>query len=411
MELQSKVAANRPRLLVLAPRFPYVALAGGTLVLLNILKALPDWDLTLLSLCNTQEEMEYEPCDGLFREIHKVYLPKWHSLRNVLRALPGRTPLQLAFYRSAAFRRKVDELLPQHDAALAHLIRSGQYLQAASTKRPSVLLMSDAISMAYKTMTQVQGTSALWRRVYRIEFDRLFRYEQTAPQNFNQTWLHSERDRRFLGLDSPSIKIVPVGIDLDEFPFRPGASGDVVGFIGNMAFALNQDACLHFLKDIFPAVRSHQNIRLRVIGVCPPAFAKKLLEYPGVEVTGRVARIADSTSEVFCGICPVRGGSGTQNKILNYQALGIPCVTSRVGLEGLTAMDGADLLVYNDPAEAADLILKLHADANLREQIACAGRRYVERNHDWRAIHENIRREIDSIVAGARHDQEPHPAS
>jgi glycosyltransferase involved in cell wall biosynthesis len=107
----------------------------------------------------------------------------------------------------------------------------------------------------------------------------------------------------------------------------------------------------------------------------------------------------------------VRGGSGTQNKILNYQALGIPCVTSRVGLEGLTAMDGADLLVYNDPAEAADLILKLHADANLREQIACAGRRYVERNHDWRAIHENIRREIDSIVAGARHDQEPHPAS
>jgi glycosyltransferase involved in cell wall biosynthesis len=405
------MTANRPRLLVLAPRFPYVAVGGGTLVLLNILKALPDWDLTLLSLCNSQEEMDYAPSDGLFREVHKVYLPKWRSLANVLLALPGRTPLQLAYYRSAEFRKKVDKLLPQHDAALAHLIRSGQYLQDPQTNRPSVLLMSDAISMAYKTMTQVEGTSALWRRIYRVELDRLFQYEQTAPLNFSQTWLHSERDRRFLHLDSPSVRIIPIGIDLEEFPFRPGASGGYVAFIGNMSFSLNQDACLHFIHNILPSIRSQRDIRLRVIGVCPPDFAKKLLEFPGVDVTGRVARIADATSEVFCGVCPVRGGSGTQTKILNYLALGLPCVTSRVGLEGLSATDGADILVYNDPAEAAQLILKLHDDANLRDSIAAAGRRYVERNHDWQAIHISIRREMDSIRAESHRAPEPHQAS
>lgn len=402
------MTANKRRLLVLAPRFPYPALAGGTLVLLNNLRALPDWDLTLLSLCSSQEEMEYAPSDRLFREIHKVYLPKWRSKANVIRALPGRTPLQIAYYHSAEFQKQVDALLPQHDAVLAHLIRSGQYVAAAPTKRPSILLMSDAISMAYQTMLRVQGGSALWRALYRAEFKRLFQYEQSAPHHFSRTWLHSDRDRRFLSLDSSLVRIVPVGIDLDEFPFRPAVGGNVIAFIGNMSFALNQDACLHFLRDILPSVRSQRDIRFRVIGVCPPAFAKKLLEFPGVEVTGRVDQIAGATNDVFCGVCPIRAGSGTQNKILNYLALGLPCVTSRVGLEGLTAAAGADLLVYDDPSEAVNLILQLHQDADLRQSIAAAGRRFVEDHHDWRAIHKIVRSEIDLIFSGSPNSSPPH---
>jgi glycosyltransferase involved in cell wall biosynthesis len=375
------------------------------LFFLNVAKALSHHRLTLLSLCASREEMDDEPADGLFSEIHKVYLPKWKSVWSVLRALPGRMPLQLAYYWSAEFRAKVELLLPRHDAVLAHLVRTGQYVESARHDVPRVLLMADAISLAYKRMADLSGSSPLWHWLYRVELNRLFNCERRFPQTFDQTWLHSDIDRRFLGLDSTTTRIVPIGVDLAEFQFHPVTSGNVVAFVGNMSFSLNQDACHHFLQTIFPLLEERQQMRFRVIGACPPSVRRDLEKYPGVEVTGRVDRIADAIDGVFCGVCPLRAGAGIQNKILNYLALGIPCVTSRVGLEGLNAVDGSDLFVYEKPQDAAKLIANLHLNAALRKTTAAAGRRFVEQSHGWPQIHHRIRQE----VAGLRFSCRPEP--
>lgn len=386
------------RLLILAPRFPYPPLSGGKLFLLNVAKALSDHHLTLLSLCGSREEMEFQPTDSIFSEIHKVYLPKWRSAWNVLGALPSRTPLQLAYYQAAEFRAKLEGLLPQHDAVFAHLVRTGQYVESGQHRSMSILLMADAISLAYKRMAGLQGFSLLWHWLYRTELRRLFDYERTSPQNFDQTWLHSDIDRQFLGLDPERVRIVPVGVDLDEFPYRPVSSGNVIAFIGNMSFSLNLDACRHFLDTIFPLLKEKSDIRFRVIGACPPSVKRMLEKYAGVEVTGKVQRIADAVDGVFCGVCPLRAGAGIQNKILNYLALGIPCVTSDVGLEGLNAIHGSDLFVYEQPQEAVRLILDLYADSGLRKATAESGRRFVEREHDWLQIHKNIRNEVSALL-------------
>jgi glycosyltransferase involved in cell wall biosynthesis len=389
---------HRPKILFLTSRFPYPALSGMKLGILNVAKALGDCHLTLLSFCNSQEEQDFDPDDGTFAEIHKVYLPKWMSYGNVLAALPGRIPLQLAYYRSGAFQRKLEELLPQQDGVFAHLIRTGQYLAKSDYKGVRMMLMSDAISLAYQRMAELSGTSAMWHFLYRAELKRLLSYERTCTETFDRTWLHSDIDRKFLELNSESVGILPIGIDLEEFPFSPVSPGNVVAFVGNMGFSLNVDACLHFVRDIFPGLRTAADIRLRVIGACPASVKRKMERHAGVEVTGRVGRIADAVDGVFCGVCPVRGGAGIQNKVLNYLALGIPCVTSQVGLEGLDAVDGRDLLVYQKPEEATELILKLHEDSLLRGKLAANGRKFVEKNHDWRMIHRDIRAQVSELL-------------
>lgn len=153
-------------------------------------------------------------------EIHKVFVPKWRSALNALAAVPSERPLQLAYYSSNDFRKKVDELLPRHDAVIAHLIRTGQYLEREN-RIPKLLLMSDAISLAYGRMAMKKSGSLLWRMLYRMELRRLRSYEEMAPRQFDQTWLHSDAYREFLGLDLDTTRIVPVGIDLEQFPFRP----------------------------------------------------------------------------------------------------------------------------------------------------------------------------------------------
>jgi len=314
-------------------------------------------------------------------------------------ALPGHAPIQLAYYRSREFQRKVEELLPQHDAVLAHLIRVGQYVAGADQTTPNILFMADAISLAYRRLSMLPEASLLWSILSRVEMKRLMRYEKTCPVGFGLVWLHSDFDRSFLGLEQASVKILPLGIDFDQFPFNPAASGDVVAFVGNMSFSLNLDACRHFVRDILPKLRARAGIRFRMIGACSQAVKEEFARYEGVEVTGEVGRIADAMSGVFCGVCPVRAASGIQNKILNYLALGVPCVTSDVGLEGLNAQNGRDLLVYQKPEEAVELILRLHGEPALRAEVATNGRAYVERAHDWKVIHRGIRRDVSELLS------------
>jgi glycosyltransferase involved in cell wall biosynthesis len=389
--------SGRAKILLIAPRFPYPPHSGGKLFLLHLARALRGFDVTLLSICCSREEMEWNAASSPFAEIHKVFLPKWRSIVHVLSSLPTRTPLQLAYYDSAEFRARVEELVPRHDLVIAHLIRTGQYV-ACEERIPKILLMSDAISMSYERMAGKKGSSVLWNVLYRLEQARLRSYEEKAPQDFEQTWLHSDIDRRFLGLDPGSTRIIPVGIDLDEFPFRSGVSGNVVGFVGNMSFSLNADACFHFIRDILPRLRRHADIRFRVIGSCPPSIQRKLKKHPAVEITGAVDRITEAVDGVFCGVCPIRAGAGIQNKILNYLAMGIPCVTSEIGYEGTRAARGRDLLVYERAEDAADLILKLHGNARLRNQLAVNGRRLVEKVFDWNILYKSIREETERVL-------------
>ena len=65
-------------------------------------------------------------------------------------------------------------------------------------------------------------------------------------------------------------------------------------------------------------------------------------------------------------------------------------MTSRVGLEGINAIENDHLLVYDSLEEAADKILLLHSNPDLRCKIAQQGRALVEQSYDWDIIYPKI---------------------
>lgn len=384
------------KLLVLTPRFPFPPIGGDRLRIYQLCRQLSrDWDLTLLSLCATRKEMLMPVGnEGIFTSVHRVYHPRWKSLWGTLGVLPSDTPLQVGYYRNREFAKCLRELAPSHDGVLAHLIRTGDYVAGLSI--PKFLEMTDAISLAY-ARTSTLRMRTLRSLVYRIELPRLHRYEKQAIGNFDLSVLVSSIDRDHLtqDRDSNNVLVCPIGVEASALPFSFSPDGRTILLIGNFTSHQNLDAALYFSGSILPLIRVRNPAAIfKVVGRIAPRDGKRLARYPGVEVSGPVKSISEAARGASVGVCPIRFGAGMQSKLLEYMSLGIPAVTSSIGLEGLNAIPNRHLLLADKPIHWADQICRLLDDPQHGRSLAVAARTLVEEHYSWNAAIAPLRRAI-----------------
>ncbi|KVD48537.1 glycosyl transferase family 1 [Burkholderia sp. ABCPW 11] len=395
------MSRDKKKLLVLTPRFPYPVIGGDKLRIYHLCRVLSrHYSLTLLSLCETPEELRAElPDDGVFDQVERIFLSKARSYVNTLFALPTRTPLQVAYYRSGAFQEAVSRLLPSHDGVLVHLVRCAEYVRWSD--KPRILEMTDAISLNYSRVKQLRNARGLKSSVFSIEAKRLLDYERTIVDDFNLSVLVSRTDRDYLFPGEPDKRVMVCsnGVDLSGLPYsaRSMASRLLV-FIGDMRTVQNQDMCHFFAEAVLPLLRKRADYRFRIVGSIAPALAERFREYDGVEVTGRVESVAEAAADGAVGVCPMRIGAGVQNKILEYMALGLPVVTTSLGHEGLGAKSGQDLLIADTPEAFVERIEWLMAHPSEAVEMAGHARQFVEQEHGWSEMIRPLVSRIDSLL-------------
>lgn len=391
-------ANDKPKLLVLAPRFPYPPIGGDRLRIYRLCKQIAiDCELTLLCLCDSEEEMKYAvPEDGVFTRVERIFHGRLRRLWGCVRTLPSGAPFQVGYYWNREFEQRFRILSRSHHGLYAHLIRMGAYLE--NSKLPKILEMTDAISLSYAR--HVAYRDPLFGTAYRWEASRLIRCERKLIEKCDLTVLVSKLDRDFLlsGSDSQKVLVSSNGVDTQALPFDYSPDGRTIVFIGKNTAFHNRDGILYFTNNILPLIRSRRpGVKFKVVGQIGRSLQRNL-ERRGVVVAGAVQEIAGAARNASVGVCPVRIGAGVQNKILEYMSLGIPTVTSSVGLEGLDAIPGVHLLVADTPENWADQICGLFADPTRGESLAVAARHFVERHHDWSSLAVPLRARIADLL-------------
>lgn len=394
------------KILVLTPRFPFPVIGGDRLRIYKICQELSKhYELTLLSLCETRKELTMEVDDKVFKNIYRVYLSRLQSKLNVISAIPTRKPLQIAYYSSWKFKSKVNELMPYHDAVFSHLIRTGDYVKNINIK--SILEMTDAISLNYKRVAESNSEFSLRKLVYIFERKRLEKYERNIVNSFDMVSLISGIDKDYLYPQGHhKVKVYGNGVDTKNLIYKKRTVNNTefisIIFIGNMYSLQNMDAVKWFCHEILPNLcDATYKFKLKVVGKIKDSDRDYLNPIPNVEVTGTVDDINEACSDGHLAICPIRLGAGIQNKILEYMALGLPCITSSVGFEGIGATDGREILIANNLEEYQRKIHELINNKELFDKVSSNARTFVETHFSWEARLNPLINDLDFLIGNS----------
>jgi len=177
----------------------------------------------------------------------------------------------------------------------------------------------------------------------------------------------------------------PNGVDAQFFCPTDGAyDADTISFIGRMDYYPNQECMSRFCKQVWPLLKQKRpQMKLLIVGADPSPDMRALGELPGVTVSGSVDDVRPYIRGSALMVAPLAIARGTQNKILEAMAMGVPVVTSTPAAGGVDAQAEEHFLVA-DPADAlARAVLRIVENPAERERLAKAGRDRMLSHHAW----------------------------
>lgn len=403
---------KKPRLLLLTTRPPYPLHGGDVLRVFRLAQSLATrFDIELVAMCEDRQSIP----DSTLHAIHAplgpfmtsefVAMSRGQSIVQALAALPvSKAPMQVTYYRSREFRRRVRERASRCDAVYCHLIRTAQYAEDLSL--PKALEYTDALSLFYDRVTKAaQVAPSLKSMAYKIEQPRVLAYELQMAQRFDLLTFASDVDRRWLVDMAPSIVnkaiAAPNGVAVEPWHAPAAEPPNHIAFIGNMRTLQNMDAAVFFASEILPLLlRRHPDMRLQIIGSVPDGARAKLEGFDHVDVLGVVEHLEPVLRGCFAGVCPMRLGAGIQNKVLDYMSHSLPVVSTTLGVSGLGKHVGDEpcFLIADSPSTMADSLAQLHRDLALRTRVATAGYRLVRERFDWQTNLQPIVEALHALV-------------
>ncbi|HRO58325.1 MAG TPA: glycosyltransferase, partial [Burkholderiaceae bacterium] len=177
----------------------------------------------------------------------------------------------------------------------------------------------------------------------------------------------------------------PNGVDASFFaPGDEDYDPDQICFVGRMDYYPNQECMADFCRNTWPLVLARRpSMKLAIVGADPSPAVRKLGELPNVTVTGSVPDVRPYVRRSAAMVAPLNIARGTQNKILEGMAMGVPVISSRVAAGGVDAVADENLLVADTPEQWAEAIIGLAVDPDKRRRIAESGRARMLSHHAW----------------------------
>ncbi len=392
------------KILFVCHRFPFPPRRGGKIRPFNIIRHLAaDHDVTVCSLVRSDEEAREG--QGIAPYCARYEMARVHAPVQVLRMaarLPTPVPSSMGYFYSPQLARRIRALLAaeRFDLVFVHCSSVAQYV-ADVRGIPKILDFGDMDSQKwleyarYKPFPLSAG--------YRVEGRKLEREERRLARRFDLCTATTRAEWETLEGYASGVATdwFPNGVD-GEF-FAPSAEPydpDTICFVGRMDYYPNQECMLDFCARTLPLVRARRpNLKLAIVGADPSPAVRALGELPGVTITGSVPDVRPYLHRSALMVAPLNIARGTQNKILEAMAAGVPVVTSGIAAAGVDALEWEHFLVARSPGEYAQAVLHVLEDPAERRRLAAAGRARMRSHHAWASSMRRLETIVERCLA------------
>lgn len=268
------------------------------------------------------------------------------------------------------------------------------YNIAKKEGKPIVLVEIDA---NFKRLEQTMKYSKFSSKLYYLALKK----EQYALENADKVFVVSEVDKKAIiskfGIEKNKIYVVPNGVDITRFSslsldeknkYKNQIIGDsskkVILFVGSL-YPPNVEAVKNIIYNIAPKVTSNYKDIIFVIVGSVGKYFKGIGRVSSILITGPVEDVMPYFKIADIAINPISSGSGTNIKLLEYLASGIPTVTTPFGARGIDLKNKKNAIVTDLP-RFPEAILELLDDEKLKSVLSKYGRKLVEKEYDWKEI-------------------------
>ena len=387
------------KILYVCHRFPFPPRRGGKIRPFNMIRHFArSHEVTVCSL--VRSDAEAREGDGL-----SAYCTRYEMVRvrdpvqaaRMIARLPSSVPSSFGFFWSGELAARIRALASQtrFDLVFVHCSSVARYVEPVRGV-PKILDFGDMDSQKWREYA-VSKPFPL-SSGYALEGWKLEREEARLARRFDLCTATTKAEWETIeamGTGTPSDWF-PNGVDAEYFaPSTQPYDPDRIVFVGRMDYYPNQQCMFDFCANVMPILRARRPaVTLAIVGADPSPAVRKLGELPGVVVTGSVPDVRPYLYEAALMVAPLRIARGTQNKILEGMAAGVPVVTSRVAAGGVDAVAPDHLLVAEDPQGHAEAILRILDHPHERARLSQAGRARMLSHHAW----PHSMRRLDGIV-------------
>lgn len=401
--------------LVVAVTFPiYPPRHGGQNRIFNFYRHLAtEFDVTIIALTDPaiiKADIEIAP--GL-REIR---IPKTHEQIKQEKKLQGKFSVPITDITAALYYRYTPALLDtihKEAADATVLIASHPYLYSALAEVSDKPIWYEAHNVEFQLKSQLLSSQAAGAELV----DKVKNLEKSCCMASQIILACSEDDASTLSsefkIPKHKIIIAPNGTNCSEIHYFDSSSKNKLKQrlgCDKQQFILFMGSGHHpnitAVQEMFKIAHQLPKINFLIIGnVC---YAFDPTQKPeNVWLLGEVTEITRKIILELADVAlnPMLSGSGTNLKMLDYFAAGVPVIATDIGARGLNVLDNEHLLIC-PTVNMASAIKKLLAQPEHAAHLSKSARRHVEENFDWGAITNRVLAHISNLFVSTNHTNE-----
>lgn len=305
-----------------------------------------------------------------------------------------------------AYSEKLIEMLRQTDYDIVQLetIYMAPYIPIIR-KHSSARIVLRAHNVEHEIWERLtENTGNPLKRAYlRILSDRLRTFEIEQLDLVDAMLSISSKDDenfRRLGFQGRSL-VMPISLNLESY--HPVQKWETVSlsFIGSLDWFPNLEGLEWFLENVdlegLACPLTGDQIQFHVAGRNPPEriVANPL---PSLRFHGEVRDAIDFINDHPVMIVPLFSGSGMRTKILEAMALKRVVITTSLGLEGIDATDGVEVLIADSGEAFREKVQWLLVNPDKIASIGEAARRHIEDNYDAPTVADELHEFLQSLM-------------